>query len=84
MSPVEIVALIRTSAWSQRLWTFNEGRLSGERLWFQFQDKAVNLFDIVDGTWRAGMESPEPGLDTTVDRWDPKRADGSRHKSLLG
>ncbi|KAK6850861.1 hypothetical protein PG990_008232 [Apiospora arundinis] len=25
MSPVEIVALIRTSAWSQRLWTFNEG-----------------------------------------------------------
>ncbi|KAK6855472.1 hypothetical protein PG995_009004 [Apiospora arundinis] len=54
MSPVEIVALIRTSAWSQRLWTFNEGRLSGERLWFQFQDKAVNLFDIVDGTWRAG------------------------------
>ncbi|KAI8930955.1 hypothetical protein NX059_011969 [Plenodomus lindquistii] len=52
MSPLEVVARIRTSSWTQRLWTFKEGRLSGEHLWFQFQDQAINLFDLIQNVWR--------------------------------
>ncbi|MCJ1289463.1 hypothetical protein MMC34_000995 [Xylographa carneopallida] len=39
----EAIARIFTSAWLQRLWTLQEGVLAGDRLWFQFQDRPVNL-----------------------------------------
>ncbi|KAK8040150.1 Het domain-containing protein [Apiospora rasikravindrae] len=52
MSTIEIVARVEASGWSQRLWTFKEGRLSGERIWFQFQDRAVKLYDLVQNEWR--------------------------------
>ncbi|KAI0024780.1 hypothetical protein F4780DRAFT_554508 [Xylariomycetidae sp. FL0641] len=52
MLPLEVVAHIEASEWSQRLWTFKEGRLGCERMWFQFQDRAVNLFDLIENGWR--------------------------------
>lgn len=51
MSVIEVVARIEASSWSQRLWTFEEGRL-GRRVWFLFRDRAVELFRLVENGWR--------------------------------
>ena len=43
-SNTEILARIKSSSWSQRLWTFNEGILAhGFRLVFQFQDHYFHI-----------------------------------------
>ena len=43
--PFEILGYIAVCGWSQRLWTFQEGRLPTEpaRTWFAFRDKSVDL-----------------------------------------
>lgn len=51
MSVIEVIGRIEASSWSQRLWTFQEGRL-GRRVWFLFQDKAIELFEMVENGWR--------------------------------
>lgn len=51
MSAIEIIGRIEASSWSQRLWTFQEGRL-GRRVWFLFRDRAIELFEIVENGWR--------------------------------
>ncbi|MCJ1383394.1 hypothetical protein MMC17_006508 [Xylographa soralifera] len=43
----EAIARIFTSAWLQRLWTLQEGVLAQDRLWFQFQDRPVNLKALI-------------------------------------
>ncbi|RDW64598.1 hypothetical protein BP6252_10249 [Coleophoma cylindrospora] len=51
MSAVDVVSRIDICSWSQRLWTFQEGRL-GARVWFQFRDGPVELFNIIENGWR--------------------------------
>ena len=45
MGPEETCARIIASGWMRRLWTFQEGAVAADkgRLWFQFQDRAVNF-----------------------------------------
>lgn len=45
VSPFELLGLIAVCGWSQRLWTFQEGRIPREpsRTWFAFKDKSVDL-----------------------------------------
>jgi hypothetical protein len=50
MSPTDLLARVSISGWTQRLWTFSEGRM-GTNVRFQFQDRAVDLFQAVD-QWR--------------------------------
>lgn len=57
MSVIEVVARIEASSWSQRLWTFEEGRL-GRRVWFLFRDRAVELFRLVENGWREQLSHP--------------------------
>ncbi|KAK7994360.1 hypothetical protein PG991_015948 [Apiospora marii] len=49
-SPFEILARIQVCGWSQRLWTFQEGRIprGTSRTWFPFNDKIVDLVTEVD------------------------------------
>lgn len=49
-SPFELLGLIAVCGWSQRLWTFQEGRIPREpsRAWFAFQDKSVGLLKECD------------------------------------
>ncbi|KAK7987189.1 hypothetical protein PG988_002177 [Apiospora saccharicola] len=49
-SPFEMLARIQVCAWSQRLWTFQEGRIprGTSRTWFAFKDKSVDLFNELD------------------------------------
>lgn len=44
-SPSRILALIAVCGWSQRLWTFQEGRIPRKpaRTWFAFKDKSIDL-----------------------------------------
>ena len=50
VSPFELLARILACGWSQRLWTFQEGRLPAEpaRVWFAFKDRSVDLFKEVN------------------------------------
>ena len=41
-SILEMVSLIRCSAWCSRLWCLQEGQLA-QNVWFQFKDRAINL-----------------------------------------
>lgn len=45
VSPFELLARILSCGWSQRLWTFQEGRLPKEpaRVWFAFKDRSIDL-----------------------------------------
>ncbi|KAJ9615318.1 hypothetical protein H2200_001393 [Cladophialophora chaetospira] len=47
MTLTEIVAYITACRWTQRLWTFQEGFL-GKRIWFQFQERALELSELVE------------------------------------
>lgn len=47
ISVLEVFARIEACGWMQRLWTFQEGRIS-RRLWFQFQDGAIDLVQLVE------------------------------------
>ena len=49
VSPFELLARILACGWSQRLWTFQEGRLPTEpaRVWFAFKDRSVDLLKEV-------------------------------------
>ncbi|KPI44256.1 uncharacterized protein AB675_8790 [Cyphellophora attinorum] len=49
-SSTELIARVSACGWTQRLWTFQEGRLP-KQVWFFFKDKCVNLWNEVDG-WR--------------------------------
>ena len=53
VSPFELLARILACGWSQRLWTFQEGRLPTEpaRVWFAFKDRSVDLFEEVNVTY---------------------------------
>ncbi|MCJ1266143.1 hypothetical protein MMC22_006025 [Lobaria immixta] len=50
MGSVEIVSRISTCSWTQRLWTFVEGRF-GKSILFQFRDRATDLYEAID-TWK--------------------------------
>lgn len=45
LNAVEACARIFTSGWMRRLWTLQEGSLA-KRIWFQFQDSAVELHSL--------------------------------------
>ncbi len=47
VSPFELLARILACGWSQRLWTFQEGRLPIEpaRVWFVFKDRSIDLLE---------------------------------------
>ena len=49
-SPFELLARILACGWSQRLWTFQEGRLPTEpaRVWFAFKDRSIDLLKEVN------------------------------------
>jgi hypothetical protein len=49
-SSTELIARVNVCGWTQRLWTFQEGRLP-KHVWFSFKDKCVNLYKEVD-RWR--------------------------------
>ena len=48
VSPFVLLARILACGWSQRLWTFQEGRLPTEpaRVWFAFKDRSIDLKEI--------------------------------------
>ena len=46
---LEIFARISCTTWTQRLWTFQEGRL-GKRVWFCFADGVIELSNVYS-TW---------------------------------
>lgn len=50
VSPFELLGLIAVCGWSQRLWTFQEGRMPREpsRKWFAFKDKSVDLLQACE------------------------------------
>ncbi|KAI1624395.1 hypothetical protein EDD37DRAFT_410883 [Exophiala viscosa] len=50
MGPTDVLARVAACGWTQRLWTFSEGRLA-RSVYFQFSDEAIDLLKIVD-TWR--------------------------------
>ena len=58
MPPIEILARISISGWTSRLWTFSEGRLA-KRIWFQFRDKAIDLYDLTS-RWHEELRSNMP------------------------
>ncbi|EXJ80019.1 hypothetical protein A1O3_08305 [Capronia epimyces CBS 606.96] len=68
MSPIELLARVAVCGWTQRLWTFSEGRL-GRSVYFQFEDRAVDLFQAVD-QWRETFfripSLPSHGVDLAV------------------
>ncbi|MCJ1464129.1 hypothetical protein MMC07_002742 [Pseudocyphellaria aurata] len=45
LSAVEACVRIFTSGWMRRLWTLQEGSLA-KRIWFQFQDSAIELHSL--------------------------------------
>ena len=44
---IDVMAYLTCSNWIGRLWTIQEGRL-GKRVWFQFQDQAVDLSVLLE------------------------------------
>lgn len=50
MGSIEILARISSCSWTERLWTFIEGRF-GKSVLFQFRDRAIDLYEVID-TWR--------------------------------
>ncbi|KAK4947468.1 hypothetical protein LTR10_013836 [Elasticomyces elasticus] len=50
MSPTDILARVAACGWTQRLWTFSEGRLA-KSVYFQFHDQTIDLLQVVD-RWR--------------------------------
>ena len=53
VSPFELLARILACGWSQRLWTFQEGRLPTEptRVWFAFKETSIDLLKEVNITY---------------------------------
>ena len=54
---IDVLANLMCSNWVGRLWTLQEGQL-GQRVWFQFQDKAVALESLREA-WLTAPKTPQ-------------------------
>ncbi|MCJ1332604.1 hypothetical protein MMC10_009297 [Thelotrema lepadinum] len=48
---IDVMAYLICSNWIGRLWTLQEGRL-GRKVWFQFQDRAVDLHALLEAWYK--------------------------------
>ena len=52
----ECLTRVFTSSWLQRLWTLQEGVLAEERLWFQFENRARSLQELMASMWQQSLD----------------------------